>query len=91
MCVLTTHSLIHSHIAHRYRQNYDHYVAHLIRGYHEMDSKKKLFVGLPVGEVIEVSDWKMKVGVYYWQHATHTYMHIHLLTVHDVGVSRNNA
>jgi hypothetical protein len=44
----------------RYTRNYNQYVGHLIRGFHEIKSKNDVYENLPVGEVIEVSDWKMK-------------------------------
>lgn len=56
-----THVCAHHSLIRRYENNYHDYIAHIIRGYHEIESKKNLFTTLPVGEVIEVSDWKMKV------------------------------
>lgn len=44
----------------RYKRNYNQYIGHIIRGYHEIKNKNDGYANLPVGEVIEVSDWKMK-------------------------------
>ena len=43
-----------------FERKHDRYVGHIIRGYHEINKKNEVFRNLPVGEVIEVSDWKMK-------------------------------
>ena len=44
----------------RYKRNYNQYIGHIIRGFHEIKNKNDVYTNLPVGEVIEVSDWKMK-------------------------------
>ena len=44
-----------------FHQKHDKYLTHIIRGYHEINEKNKVFRELPpVGEVGEVIDWKMK-------------------------------
>ena len=44
----------------KYERNYNQYIGHIIRGYHEIKCKKQVYENLQVGDVIEVSDWKMK-------------------------------
>ena len=43
-----------------FEKKHDKYVAHIVRGYHEINEKNRVLRDLPVGEVVEVSDWKMK-------------------------------
>ena len=43
-----------------WENKHDKYVGHIIRGYHEINKKNEVFKNLRVGDVIEVSDWKMK-------------------------------
>ena len=55
--VLTTLPVSHQP---RYKRNYNQYIGHIIRGFHEIKNKNDVYANLKVGEVIEVSDWKMK-------------------------------
>ena len=51
-----------------FERKHDKYVGHIIRGYHEINKKNEAFHNLPVGEVIEVSDWKMKFMMHLYRY-----------------------
>ena len=47
-----------------FEKKHDKYVVHIVRGYHEINENNRVLCELPVGEVVEVSDWKMKFMMY---------------------------
>ena len=53
-----------------FERKHDRYIGHIIRGYHEINNKNEVFRNLPVGEVIEVSDWKMKFMMHLYRFDT---------------------